>query len=176
MKNPSNVDLYIHGENEVNRVAREIAPVLIGQIIPFIGKKILTINGKTKKFADAILSVDDARKKFNVQPATPGGFATLHDYAINKQYNGELNLRISICFSGGKYEDNSYYCHYTEYAVLQIGTMSADTLTGALAISKYEPLNKESELRKVAEYRVAAELAHSLKKGIRLPEGIYKYA
>lgn len=164
-----NLNLQIHGMNEINRVATEIAKEILPRLTGFIGKKIITNKGLSSKLKEV--------KPLDIRP-TPlmDGFGSLN-YNVLDYYGETLVLKTTICLNGGKYKDNTYYCEYFNKTI-RIGYFYDESykLKSLVEfIPEPEIINLEVELKKIEMYKIHLELANKIKQEIKLPSHVYKY-
>jgi len=99
------LELEIHGKNELNRLCKAELTNIYPYIKEFVGKKIFTqIGSKSAKFKPELLDIQ-AKPFLNGFQNTNGFFCKNYD---------NLMLSIKICLSGGSYDDKTYYCQYVE--------------------------------------------------------------
>src|SRR5687768_7089394 len=106
MKSETELELEIHTSNELKKVIIALIQLVLPMLKPFIGKKIFVADGGKSKLFNIVIPTIVLRA-FN------GGNVTMQTCYFRSDYN-KLVLRISLCFSGGRYEDNSYYCKYVD--------------------------------------------------------------
>jgi hypothetical protein len=161
-----NYELQVQGRNELKNVAKQEIENLLPQLAAFLGKRIDTQNGLSKKFAV---------NKINPKPvALSGGFAQLHLNYLTVSY-GKLELRMSICLNGGKYEDHTYYCQYFERSYdlgkvenfVLIELFSLDQIVKDNELDK--PIILEDELNKIKRLVLLENELHDLKFSIKIP-------
>ena len=158
--------IFIH--NEYYRVAGSILEQIKHYSKPFLGKKIQLVKGFSQKFSDAV-RIDRDTIKVNPLPGTK--WASLHYVGVSCSYR-DLSVEISLCFSDGTtgctYEKRSFYYGKTD----DVGTLiSIDDNCKADS----EPMDFETELKAITEYRKAEKIADELQDKIRINREAYKY-
>lgn len=125
----------VHFNNELNKILVKEIENIYPQLLPFLNKQVLLSDGKnSKKFKIDFLRTDP-------KPLKPDDFGRNHIcYLDISEYS--IWLKVSLCFSGGKYEDHTYYCSYIEKSVY-IGKINNCVLT---EISKPEDIIKDYKL------------------------------
>jgi len=161
------LELQIHGQNELNRVAVEIAKDLMPQLEPFLLKRVTTDKGLGAKFKEAI-------KINKIQPnPLPNGFASLHVCHLGESY-GKLVLNISVCLNGGSYENHTYYCQYFDQRIT-LGTVIDNLLTSLDTDQPvHKPIEFDTEMKKIEALKKLEEQVRKLKYSIRIPESVYQ--
>lgn len=119
-----NVEREIHKENTIRKIRNVEFKRIREILLPFVGSKIRKADGEMIKKAHDLLQFDKERE---IEPLTKGGYARLNCMYINlSEYS--LYLKIDICFNGGSYEDNSYYCEY-KHSAYYLGSIKNSMLT-----------------------------------------------
>lgn len=159
------LELQAYGKNELRRIARIEIENVLPQLQKYIGKQINTQSGMSKKFV--ITKLDP-----KPQPM-PGGFASLHVNSISTSYNS-LVLKMSICLSGGKYEDKTYYCQYFDQT-FYIGEMNVFTLVKVCEFKEVanngqldDLIVVNEEVEKIERFKQLEEEVRKLKYSIKL--------
>lgn len=141
----------VHYNNELNKVILKEIQNIYPQLLPFLNKPILLADGKTsKKFKIDFLRTDP-------EPLKTGDFARNHIcYLDVSTYS--IWLKVSLCFSGGSYENKTYYCSYIDKSVY-VGKIDNCMLTEIFkpeeTIKDYklnESINIDKEQAKVNRY------------------------
>lgn len=149
------LELQAYGKNELRRIAR----IEIENVLPQLQKYM------SKKFIITLL---------NPKPKPmPGGFASLHVNCICTSYNS-LVLKMSICLSGGKYEDKTYYCQYFDQT-FYIGEMNEFTLVKVCEFKEVanngqldDLIVVNEEVEKIERFKQLEEEVRKLKNSIKL--------
>jgi hypothetical protein len=159
---------HVHILNESIRLKNLIIESLPKQFEPFLNQKIVKVDGGLiEKFKKSITFPDF------VPVSITGGIAKLH-YCLIKTSYSSFYVEFSICFHGGSYDDNSYYCHY-ESDSIYLGTVNNQILQ---KIDKFELLpsiDAEKEIEKIKQFKELEQKTNDLKRSINVPESIYKY-
>ena len=104
MKTPLKVQ--IEALNEMNQIFSDVLPKIKEALNPFIDKKILKVDGyltkEVKTIIDKILSQFDTDKGTRI-------------YLDTTCYS--LWLKLTVCKSGGSYDNKTYYCQYFSESV-----------------------------------------------------------
>jgi hypothetical protein len=130
----------IHYNNELNKILVKEIQNIYPQLLPFLNKQILLSDGKnSKKFKIDFLRTDPAPLKNNDFGRNHICYLDISTYSIW--------LKVSLCFSGGKYEDNTYYCSYIDKSVY-IGKVENCMLT---EISKPDDIIKDYKLNNLID-------------------------
>jgi hypothetical protein len=169
MKIDKNI-LEVHGRNELNRVGNLFANEYVKQLESFLNQKIVTIQGFTKKFKDTILK----NHQHKVKPLE-NGFAQVTRNFLDAKY-GSLYLCFTICLNGGQYENKTNYCKYFEKDIY-LGELDEQTktiLTKIAKIEPFEPIDLQTELNKIAEYKELIEKANKIKNSIKIEYDSFK--
>ena len=158
--NSSELDVF--GKNELNRLALVEINNILPQLEKYIGSKINTLNGFSKKFN--IEHLDLKPNPYN------NGFAMLHRCYLTLSYH-TLKLEFSICFNGGKYEDHSYYCRYfdkTYYLGESKDNMVLDSIYPIENIIKSETINLDEQKKLIERYKELEKELSDLKYKIKI--------
>jgi hypothetical protein len=147
-------------ENELRTVFNRELPKVKAVLRPCIGQKIQKADCSLLKKIQEQIKLDDTEK---VIPLREGGFAHIHWlYVKSSAYS--LWLECSLCFSGGKYEDKTYYCQYKSNSVW-IASVSNGILCPLNGIDSLPEINDEAEqnnllnaIRLKKEYEAALSL------------------
>lgn len=113
MNREEEIKLKILGENEINKVISLIIPKIESRLKTLLGVKIQKVNYCLKKdVAEEIEQfLKEKREQIKLNPFKKGDYVSISHLYLNPT-SYDLSLKISICFNGGKYEDNTYYCSY----------------------------------------------------------------
>lgn len=119
-----NVEREIQKENTIRKIRNIEAKRIREILLPFLGSKIRKADGYMVKKIDGLLKFDRERE---IEPLTKSGYARLNCIYINlSEYS--LYLKIDVCFNGGRYEDNNYYCEY-KHSAYYLGSIKNSMLT-----------------------------------------------
>lgn len=125
----------VHYNNELNKIIVKEIENIYPQLLPFLNKQVLLSDGKnSKKFKINFLRIDP-------EPLNKNDFGRNHICYLDVS-NYSIWLKVSLCFSGGKYEDKTYYCSYIDKSVY-IGKIDNCVL---IEISKPEDIIKDYKL------------------------------
>lgn len=158
-------ELQTYGKNELKRVAKIEIENILPQLIKYVGKQIETQSGFSKKFVI---------NKVEPKPIPmAGGFATLQLCYLRRSYES-LCLELSICLSGGKYEDKTYYCQYFQRS-FHIANMDRFNLTEVLSFEQVvnnnhldEVIDLDIELAKIEKLKLLEAEVSKLKYSIKI--------
>jgi hypothetical protein len=107
------IKLKVLGENEVNKVLNIVNPIIKNRLKDYLGIKILKVNQELikelKEDIDKILNSE--KDKISINPYKKGDYAKIQVLYLSSSHY-DLKIEISINFSGGNYEDKTYYCYY----------------------------------------------------------------
>ena len=168
-----NMELEIHGRNELKRLLLVELNNIYPQLEKFVGHRISTQTGKSAKFNISFL-----RTK-------PNSFTDC-DYSQNhvtylKDSGSSLWLYLKICLNGGKYENKTYYCDYFDEEIY-IGKVenhiltSLDSLNDIINRSDLNMvINIDEEKEKIKKYKTLKTELESLKRSIKINEEFYRY-
>lgn len=168
--------LEIHTKNESNRIILLIIGNLLPQLAPFLGKKITTLSGFSKKFVMDFLK-PELRKFENV------GHAKIVGCRLDVNYNC-LYLNLRLCFSGGSYDVQpvTAYTKYTEQRILLGNVINNETLKDLTNFDDLvrvygaaNDLDMAKELAAIKVYKMLAEQLAEAKKAINVDAEYYKY-
>ena len=112
MRNTDNrVKENVHMENELRKIFNAELPKVKAVFAEFIGQKVLKVDEThlVKKLIDKV----NLDKTYTIEPLTKDGFVKMN-YMYLKTNKYSTYLSISLCFSGGNYDDKTYYCEYRE--------------------------------------------------------------
>ena len=109
MMETTRIKEVIFMENELLTIANEEVKRIKAILKPFLDKPVLKVDGSLlKKVKDLIEFNTDNR----VRPLKKGGHVSLNLWLEPSIYS--IWLRVKLCFSGGSYDDKTYYCMYWE--------------------------------------------------------------
>lgn len=158
-------ELNVYGKNEIKRVALAEVKNLLPQLMQYLGKRIDTQAGLSKKFI-----LNYAKPK----PLPIGsGFASLQNCYVSVKYE-TLVLNITLCFNGGKYADNTYYCQYFERSI-ELGKVENFILTEVFKLENIISfygldyvIDLEEETKKIEQYKALMAEASKIKSTIKI--------
>ena len=111
----NSVKTNCHKENELRKVFNLESNRVKSILRDYVGKKGVktTTNQLIKK-----IGIEFDAQLIKIEPLTKGGFASCHCLYLKIGYS-TIYLSVSLCFNGGSYDDNSYYCiyHKDEYYI-----------------------------------------------------------
>ena len=167
-----NLELEVHGKNELNRIILLELNNIYPQLESFIGKRITTQTGKSAKFIINFLKTNPLPLK--------DGFAQ-NSYTFIDAGTSSLWLKVKICINGGSYENRTAYCEYYEHDVY-LGTIKDNILVLLDSISEIiertkidKTIDVEEEQIKIEKYKQMKKELESLKSSIKVDEYFYKY-
>lgn len=166
--NIKEIKKYVHFKNELYRIAQMAVDYYRPSIEKLVGAKVSVQGGMSKKFHETV-----NRDGFKPVP-TPyeGGFASFQMGYFSDEHNN-LKLSIKLCFSGGKYEDKSYYCNY-ESTVIYFGTTSNTILEKLEDLPPYgEPMNADNEIKLIEAYNAKKAELEAISNQIRVQKSMY---
>jgi len=107
------IKLKVLGENETNKVLNSVIPLIQNRLKDYLGNKILKVNQELIKelHTDINNILENQKKSIKINPFKKGDYAEIQVLYL-KSSNYDLSIEISINFSGGSYEDKTYYCYY----------------------------------------------------------------
>ena len=159
---------HVHMLNESIRLKNLIIESLPKQLEPFLNQKIAKVGGGLiEKFRKSITFPD-----FVPVPIS-GGFAVLH-YCLIKPSYSSLYVEFSISFTGGSYDNNSYYCHYESNSIY-LGTVNNQTLEKINNFELLPSIDAEKEIEEINQLKELEQKIDNLKRSINVSESIYKY-
>jgi hypothetical protein len=160
-----NYELQVHGKNELKRIAAIQIENVLKQLPQYLGKRIDTQSGKSKKFVVNMLDIKPI--------ALPNGFASLHLNYVSISHS-EITLKLSICLSGGKYEDRTYYCQYFD-RTFYLGRVENFCLAEVYTLENiikdyglYQIIVLDAELQKIAKLKQLEDEVQKLRHSIQL--------
>ena len=168
--------LEIHSKNESNRIILLIIANLLPQLVPFLDKKITTLNGFSKKFV-----MDFLKPKINLFENE--GFGSIVMCRLDVKYNC-LYLNLKLCFNGGSYEIQpvTAFTKYIEQSILLGNIINNEVLKD---LTNFDELVRvygienniqiEQELANIKIYKMLAEQLAEAKKAINVDAEYYKY-
>lgn len=165
--------LDVHGNNELNRIALLLIACIYPQLLTYLGQKINTLNGKSKKF---VINFDKIIP--NICNITNKDFASNQLCYIDiDKYS--IYLNVKLCFNGGEYENNTYYCQYFEKSIY-LGDMENFTLLNLLSLNEITAnlsnvINIDDEIEKIEKYVKLKNEADKIKNTIKVDYSFYKY-
>ncbi len=180
---PTALELEIHGQNELKKLAKYALIKLIQLLNLYIDKKLFTSKGLTTK-AQQDINILELLKDFKLTPLTKG-FVSLHFNYLTFSYQS-LTLKIGICLNGGSYDvtPKTAYCQYFDQT-FYIGKMSekdgtilkeVDSIDKLIANYELNMLTSvERELLLIKEWKEAKAQIETIEKKISVPKDTYKY-
>jgi len=144
--------------NETNKVLNTIAPIVREALKEQVGNKIFKKDGTlTKAFCQKISPLLE-NKKYKVNGFN-GGNATISNLYLSGLYRS-LTLNFKVCFSGGSYENKTYYCEYIEKS-FNMGDINDRVL---VELKDYKPRIHISEEQEIYFYEKARALTEELEQ------------
>ena len=160
---------HIHAKNEVSRILYAEANNVLPQLTPYIGKKILLQGGANFS----------ARFKINYlkpEPKPIEGGNVMVRYLRLDTMGSMLILDTSVCFSGGSYDDRTYYCTYEkDFIVLGHLTPTGELESVENVQECPEPLVLENEIEAIKHYKTLLKAVNVARAKIRVQADYYKY-
>ena len=160
----------IHFQNEVIKLKNFVVPQVIEQFKPFVGTKILKVDNSFLQKTGLSKNIEC---NFKPVPLNPGDYARIHQLYIEVS-TYSMFFHICICFSGGKYEDNTYYCQYEETS-FYIGDIDGLTLKKITSFEPEDIIDLETELKNISAYVDYKNKMGAYKSKIRVKEFSYKH-
>ena len=162
----------IETENQKIKVCQVIEPRLKEYFKKYLDQKIIktdsTLIQKIKNDPEFIKIIDE--KNYNVKPLS-NGHVNLSIYVHKTYYN--LVCLIKLCFNGGSYEDNSYYCLYTELNVY-IGEVKQQILKTLEEPYNFKLIDYKEQQKLIDRYKNKYEELQILKSGIHYSLEYYR--
>jgi len=151
-------------KNELLRISKLEIENILPQLQKYLGQKVCTQTGKSKKFIINFLNPQPV-------PLSPGHHATNHHSYLDM--DSSVWLKVKLCFNGGSYDDRSYYCVYAEesYYIGQLKNgfdlLSIEPLEKILKERNFEPVNLQQEIEKIEKYEALIIEAKKIRSSIR---------
>lgn len=164
MKNIS-LEETVFMENENIKIWNQLNEKANAFFSKFLNEKIIkTDNSLIKKIKDdnefkAIMN----EKNYKTKPLK-NGRVSLTMY-VQHQYNN-LEINIKHCFSGGNYEDNTYYCVYVERA-LYVGETKEGKLIRLDGIRPQELIDYEEQKKLIEQFQQKKKELDDIRKNIK---------
>lgn len=181
---PTKLQLEIHGQNELKKLAKHVLTTLIPLLKPFLNQKLFTADGLSAK-AKKTIDLQTIMKSVNLDPLLKGHFCKAHICFIENSYNS-LRLKLSICLNGGSYDvtPNTAYCQYFDQT-FYIGKTSEKDYTILTELTNIDKLIAEYELNMLTsvereillinQWKELKEQVEKIEKKISIPKDVYKY-
>lgn len=143
-----NLKLRVHAKNQLNSILIEELKNIVPQLKKYEGQKIVNADGSICKKTP----INYIRK--NPVPFESGSASNHITYLdITKS---SIWLKVSICLNGGKYEDKTAYCIYSETTVFVCDLLNENTPTRILEVEEIiknnnlsTDINEEIEASKI---------------------------
>ena len=100
-------------ENESRRILNKVMPIIIEEFKPYLNKKVLKIDNSLLKEIKDNSILKTFKEKETISPLIKGDCATINNLYIDTN-DYSLSIKLTLCFNGGNYENNSAYCYYYE--------------------------------------------------------------
>ena len=160
-----NLKLRVHAKNQLNSILIEELKNIIPQLKKYEGQKIVNADGSICKKTP----INYIRK--NPVPFE-NGFAANHITYLDIT-KSSVFLKVSICLNGGKYEDKTYYCIYSDEAVFICNLLNENAPTRILEVEEIiknnnlsTDINEEIEASKIQKCRELKEELNKVKNSI----------
>jgi len=142
------IKIKVLGENESNRILNALFPKIQNRLKNLVGIKIIKAdNTLIKSLKEEIESIIKSEREQKIQAFKQEDYANISSlYLSITPYS--ISLKISLCFNGGSYEDNSYYCIYHEN-YKYFGEIKDTKLKELYNIEIKPSLNAEKEISKI---------------------------
>lgn len=162
-------------QNAFKQYAKKAIAEYLPKLEQFVGKKILLADGSKAKI-------------FNISGETPvekieGMFVSLQLFSIKSAY-GQIELTISLCFSGGSYNVKPATA-WTKYINKQFTIGKSQDGQILVSVENFEDIvknyqlddlmNFEQEIEKVRKYKNLQQQADDAKREIKIDSNFYKY-
>lgn len=151
----------IHKVNQVRKVLNKYVPLVLNELRPFIGQKIIKADDYTvKKFSDKTGFLVDARKYFKIKPIEGFDRASISNIYVNTtKYS--IQVKVSVSF-----QDSDHSCNY-EDKVIYIGDIKQSFSNvfdnGTLEkVNEFTPLPMLSAAQEWKKYVKAAKAKEAL--------------
>lgn len=151
-------------ENEIIKIRNQVGKKAKKYFEQYRNQKIIKTNDELLK---KIKENKDFKQLMNEQNYTvkplQNGHATLTLFLTHKYDN--LMINVKICFNGGKYEDNTYYCIYLK-EVIYIGETEEQVLKRLDENKPYQLIDYSEQKKIIDEYHKQKEKLKEIERNI----------
>ena len=168
-----NLKLRVHAKNQLNSILIEELKNIVPQLKKYEGQKIVNADGTICKKTP----INYLKKK---PLPFENGFAANHiTYLDITRYS--VLLKVSICLNGGKYEDKTYYCIYSEETVFICDLLNNNAPTRILEVEEIiknnnlsTDINEEIEASKIQKCKDLKNELDKIKHSILIKDEDYE--
>ena len=168
MEKMDNLKNKIYFENEHIKIYNAIEPKIKEFFKNYLNKKIIKADGdliKEIKNNEKLNQILETKQYLDlIKPLRQNDNVFIHLY-IKAQYS-TIKVNIKLCFSGGSYETNDYYCKYIDY-YLYIGETEKQILKKIYEPEQKKEINYIEQNQLIDEYRKKEKELRAIKEKIK---------